>query len=93
MVCDTNISTPYEEIECVVFDGTKVFDTMLYGNNLTSIYIKFKRTNVTNPIYLFGCDGLECFWDRATKSFVEPVQNLTTYSYAQNIEDEEYEDE
>lgn len=50
-------SPKFEEIEYVTFDGTLIYDTMLYGNNKTEIYIKFKRTNVTTPTYLFGCDG------------------------------------
>lgn len=48
---------PFEEIEYVTFNGTAIYDTMLYGNNQTAINIKFKRTNVTTPTYLFGCDG------------------------------------
>lgn len=41
----------------VTFDGTKIFDTMLYGNNQTEIYIKFKRPYLYSSAYLFGCDG------------------------------------
>lgn len=47
----------YEEIEYVTFDGNRVFDTLQYGNNRTTIELKFKRTNVTTAVYLFGCDG------------------------------------
>lgn len=44
----------YEEIEYVTFDGTKVFDTNIKGNNKTTLEFKFKRTNVTSPTYLLG---------------------------------------
>lgn len=47
----------YEPLEYVTFDGDTVFNTMLYGNNKTEIYIKFQRTNITAATYLFGCDG------------------------------------
>lgn len=44
----------YTEIEYVTFDGTKVFDTNIKGNNKTTLEFKFKRTNVTSPTYLLG---------------------------------------
>lgn len=47
----------FTPIEYLTFDGTKIFNTNIYGNNSTSIYIKFKRSSVTTPAYLFGCDG------------------------------------
>lgn len=47
----------YTPIDFITFDGTKIFDTMLYGNNKTEIYMQFERTDITIPTYLFGCDG------------------------------------
>lgn len=45
---------PYEDIEYVTFDGTKIFDTGQYGNEKTTINIKFKRTDTSSNVYLYG---------------------------------------
>ena len=47
----------YELIEYVTFDGTKIFDTGYYGNEKTSIDIKFQRTETAAARYLFGCSS------------------------------------
>jgi hypothetical protein len=44
----------YEEIEYVTFDGATVYDTGQYGNEKTSIDIKFKRANTSANVYLYG---------------------------------------
>lgn len=66
-----------------LFKGYIYYFRMMYDDELVVDWIPVRRLS----------DGLECFWDRVTKSFVEPIQIATTYSYARNIEDEEYEDE
>lgn len=48
---------PYEEIEFVTLDGTMVYDSKYRGNNKTTIEIKFKRSNITSNVYLFGSSG------------------------------------
>lgn len=45
---------PYDILEYLTFDGTTVFDTGYYGNNLTTIEIKFQRASSSPAMYLFG---------------------------------------
>lgn len=47
----------WERIQYTTFDGTQIYDTQQYGDNTTTIRLKFKRSNVTTAVYLFGCDG------------------------------------
>ena len=51
------ISDGYEQIEYVTFNGDKTFDTGQYGNNQTSIYLLFKRTDTSGAHYIFGCSS------------------------------------
>lgn len=47
----------WERIQYTTFDGTQIYDTQQYGDNTTTIKLKFERSNVATPTYLFGCDG------------------------------------
>ena len=47
----------YEPLEYLVFDGTKIFDTGVYGNETIHIYTKFLRTDISGAHYLFGCSS------------------------------------
>lgn len=47
----------WERIQYTTFDGTQIYDTQQYGDNTTTIKLKFKRSNVTTAVYLFGSDG------------------------------------
>lgn len=44
----------YEELEYLTFDGTKIYDTGQYANEKTSVDIKFKRTDTSSSVYLYG---------------------------------------
>lgn len=57
LICDVTEIISYTEIEYLTFNGTQIYDVGYKGNNQTTLEIKFKRTNVTSPTYLFGCDG------------------------------------
>lgn len=52
-----NPMTDYELIDYVTFDGSKVFDTGVYGNNKTTIEVKFQRAETAISQYLFGCSS------------------------------------
>lgn len=47
----------WERIQYTTFDGTQIYDTQQYGDNTTTIKLKFKRSGVTTAAYLFGCAG------------------------------------
>lgn len=56
-VCSQKSEAPiFEELPYLVCDK-QIYDTMLHGNNRTTIEIKFKRTQTAQTAYLLGSYG------------------------------------
>lgn len=48
----------YTPIDFVTFDGSTIFNTGVHGNNKLTIEVKFRRTNTTSNVHLYGVSDI-----------------------------------